>query len=334
MIGPGAESSAGGPGARRVLITGVANFWGEHLARALIADPRVEHVVGIDTRPPSPSIRAQIDNVRADLRAADLRAIIGEGRIDTVVHNDIPGFADTDHTARQLHELTVIGTLALITALHDQPTLRTLVVRSSAAIYGAQAAGPAFFVEELAQRYPLHTRYQRDIGELETLVDGFARRAPAVTVTVLRLQPVVGTTLETPITRLLSSPVVPTVLGFDPQLQFVHEDDSAAVLHHAVLNPVDGPVNIAGDGTVSLSRALRRMGLIGLPLPHPLFDTLSGLGARAGLPRLTPDMVRFVRYGRGVDTTRMHTDLRFEPRYTTIAAIDQVADSKARARAA
>jgi UDP-glucose 4-epimerase len=45
-------------------------------------------------------------------------------------------------------------------------------------------------------------------------------------------------------------------------------------------------------------------------------------------------MVRFVRYGRGVDTTRMHTDLRFEPRYTTIAAIDQVADSKARVRAA
>jgi UDP-glucose 4-epimerase len=328
MVGPGAQSTVDAAPARRVLVTGVANFWGEHLAQQLVDDPQVEHVVGIDTRPPAPRILAQIAHVRADLRAADLRAIVAEHAIDTVVHNDIPGFADTDHSARQLHELTVIGTLALITALHEQPTLRRLVVRSSAAIYGAQAAGPAFFVEELARRFPLHTRYQRDIGELETLVEGFARRAPQVTVTVLRLQPVVGTTLETPITRLLASPVVPTVLGFDPQLQFVHEDDSAAVLFHAVHRAVPGAVNIAGDGTVSLSRALRRMGLIALPLPHPLFDTLSGLGARVGLPRLTPDMVRFVRYGRGVDTTRMHTELRFEPRYTTAEAIDAVAQSK------
>lgn len=329
MVGPGAKRSARAAPARRVLVTGVANFWGEHLAQALIADPQIEHVVGIDTRPPAPQLCDRIEHVRGDLRAADLRAIVHDARIDTVVHNDIPGFADTEHSARELHELTVIGTLALLTALHELPTLRTLVVRSSAAIYGAQAAGPAFFVEELAGRFPLQTRYQRDIGELETLVEAFARREPAVTVTALRLQPVVGTTLETPITRLLSARVVPTVLGFDPQLQFVHEDDSVAVLHHAVHHAVPGAVNVAGEGTVSLSCALKRMGLVGLPLPHPLFDTLSRAGARIGLPRLTPDMVRFVRYGRGVDTTRMRTELRFTPRYTTAQALDAVAAAKA-----
>ncbi len=328
MDGPGAESSVGATPARRILVTGVANFWGEQLARALIDDPRIEHVTGIDTRPPARPVLDRIDHVRADLRAADLREIVADQRIDTVVHNDIPGFADTDHTERQLHELTVIGTLALVTALYDQPTLRRLIIRSSAAIYGAQPAGPAFFVEELAGRFPLTTRYQRDIGELETIVDGFDRRAPHVTVTVLRLQPVVGTTLETPITHLLSAPVVPTVLGFDPQLQFVHEDDSAAVLHHAIHHPVRGPVNIAGEGTVSLSRALHRMGLIALPLPSPVFGQISGLGARLGLPRLTPDMVRFVRYGRGVDTTRMRTELKFVPRYSTAEAIDVVAQSR------
>ena len=238
MDGPGAESSAGPASARRVLVTGVANFWGEQLARALIDDPQIEHVTGIDTRPPAPDVLRR-DRPRP-LRPARRRPAGDRrrSRIDTVVHNDIPGFADTEHTERQLHELTVIGTLALVTALYEQPTLRRLIVRSSAAIYGAQAAGPAFFVEELARRFPLRTRYQRDIGELETIVEAFDRRARDVTVTVLRLQPVVGTTLETPITHLLSAPVVPTVLGFDPQLQFVHEDDSAAVLHHAIHHPV------------------------------------------------------------------------------------------------
>ena len=36
-----------------------------------------------------------------------------------------------------------------------------------------------------------------------------------------------------PLTRYFALPVVPTVLGFDPRLQFVHEDDALEVLRHA-----------------------------------------------------------------------------------------------------
>ena len=146
--------------------------------------------------------------------------------------------------------------------------------------------------------------------------------------TVLRLQPVVGTTLETPITHLLSAPVVPTVLGFDPQLQFVHEDDSAAVLRHAIHHPVAGAVNIAGDGTVSLSRALHRMGLIALPLPAPLFGQLSR-DRRACRPAAAD-----ARHGalRPLRPRRRHDahaqELRFEPRYSTAGAIDAVAQAR------
>ena len=69
-----------------------------------------------------------------------------------------------------------------------------------------------------------------------------------------------GRTLETPITRLLRLPVVPTIMGFDPRLQLLHEDDSVEALAATVRNPVRGAVNVAGPGAMALSRAMRQLG--------------------------------------------------------------------------
>jgi UDP-glucose 4-epimerase len=310
--------------ARRILITGVANFWGTGLARALLADPEVERVVGIDTRTPPPDVASEITLVDADLRAPQLRTLIRAAAVDAIVHTDIPQFPEPGRAARQLHDLTVMGTLQLLAAAGDLPTLRTLVVRGSAAIYGSDPAAPAFLSEEMALR-PGATRFQRDLGEIEKLVDGLARRRADVTCTVLRVQPIIGATLDTPITRLLRAPVVPVMLGFDPRVQVLHEDDSVAVLAHAVHHPVRGAVNVAGAGTISLNAAIRRMGRPAVPVPHPLFGTVAGAARRFGLPPMSEDTIRYLRYGRGVALERMTNDLGFAPRFDTRGAIDAVA---------
>jgi len=315
----------GGPDlARRILITGVANFWGTGLARALLADPAVERVVGIDTRTPPSGVASQITLLDADLRTPQLRTLIRATAVDTIVHTDIPQFPEPGRAARQLHDLTVMGTLSLLAAAGDLPTLRTLVVRGSASIYGSEPAAPAFLSEEMALR-PGATRFQRDLGEIEKLAEGLARRRPDVVCTVLRAQPVIGARLDTPITRLLRAPVVPVMLGFDPRVQVLHEDDSIAVLHRAVHHPVRGAVNVAGAGTISLNAAIRRMGRPAVPVPHPLFGTVAGAARRLGLPPMSDDTVRYLRYGRGVATDRMTEELGFTPRYDTPGAIDAVA---------
>jgi UDP-glucose 4-epimerase len=318
----------GGPDpARRILITGVANFWGAGLARALLQDPEIERIVGIDTRPPPPDVAAGITLVDTDLRAPQLRTLVRASAVDAVVHTDIPQFPEPGRAARQLHDLTVMGTLQLLAAIGDLPTLRTVVVRGSASIYGSAPTAPAFFTEDMASAALERgaTRFQRDLAEIEKLAEGLARRRPDVTCCVLRGQPVIGAKLDTPITRLLRAPVVPTMAGFDPRVQVLHEDDSVAVLAHAVRNPVAGAVNVGGAGTVALSAAIRRMGRIGLPIAHPLFGPITGALQRVGLPPLSEDTVRYLRYGRGVATDRMTEELGFEPRHDTRAAIDAVA---------
>jgi UDP-glucose 4-epimerase len=311
---------------RRVLITGVSGPLGARLATRLAADPGVESVVGIDTRRPPGTLADRITYVEADLRRGELAPILKVAAPHVVIHHDIVQFPEPGRSRRSLHDLNVVGTLQLLAAASEVPALRQLVVRSSASIYGSAPDAPAFIPEGLARTATLHTRFQRDIAELERLVDAFARRHPGVTTTVLRLQPVIGTTLDTPIMRLFRAPVVPTFLGFDPRLQLLLDEDAIGAVAAAVRTPVRGAVNVAADGTVSLARMLRRLGKRALPIASPVYGPTVAALARAGVvPELDDDVIRYLRNGRGVDTTRMRADLRFVPTHTTIAAIDAVA---------
>jgi UDP-glucose 4-epimerase len=311
---------------RRVLITGVANAFGARLARLLASDAGVERVVGVDTRAVDPGLAERIDVVQADLRSPDLAPAVRAAAVDTVVHNDIVQFPEPGRPRATLHDVNVIGTLQLLTMCDGLPTLRAIVVRGSASIYGSEPGAPAFFTEEDADRFPLRTRFQRDIGELERLVGAFARRHPAVICTVLRLQPVVGRDLDTPVNRLVRAPVVPTVLGYDPRVQLLDADDAIDALRRAVLHPVRGAVNVAADGVVSLSRALRHAHRPALPIAGPLWGPLVGAARRAaGQPALPDEIGRYLRFGRGVDTTRMRGELHFRPRHSTLEALGRAA---------
>jgi UDP-glucose 4-epimerase len=307
-------------GARRVLITGLANFWGTRLAARLADDPDVEHVVGIDDRAPAGEMHGRVTFVEGDLRSPDIVHVLRAAAPHVVVHNSMVQFAGAGRSSRTVHDLNVVGTLQLLAACESVPTVRAIVVRASAAIYGATAGDPAFFTEEMAATTSRRTRFQRDLAELEGYVMSFARRNPAVTCTVLRLQPVVGRTLDTPITRLFRAPVFPAVLGYDPRVQLLHEDDSIAALAAAVRTPLKGAVNVAGPDAVSLSRILLHLRRPAVPIPGPVYLTVATALLRPSGVRLTEDFPPFLTHGRGVDTRRLTEELKVEPR-TTLEAV-------------
>jgi UDP-glucose 4-epimerase len=296
--------------ARRVLITGFANFWGPRLAERL-AGEGVEAVIGLDDAAPPEGVPDGVVFVEGDLRSSDLSPLLRAAAPDTIVHNALVQFPDRRNSTRAMHDRNVVGTLQLLAACDGLSTLETLVVRGSAAIYGVAADGPAFYGEEhAASGRALRTRFQRDLGDLESYVQAFARRHPEVCCTLLRLQPVLGRTLDTPITRFLRLPVVPTIMGFDPRLQLVHENDSVEALAATVRRPVRGAVNVAGPGAISLSRAMRTLGRVAVPIPHPLYGTVAGpLG-------FTEDIVRYLRHGRAVDVRRLTGEVGYTPRAT------------------
>jgi len=314
---------------RRVAITGISSHWGIDLARRLERDPAIDYIAGIDDRPP-PVELARTDYIEADLRSPVLSRLLPGTEVDTVIHCGILWYPEPGKAARALHEINVIGTLQLLAACERTESLRTVIVRGSAAIYGCEGAAPSFYTEDLARAHPLRTRFQRDISELEEYFDNFATRHPGLTCCMLRYQPEVGPGLDSPLIRYLTLPVVPVQLGFDPRLQLLHAADATGAIAAAVHNPVRGPVNVAPGGAISLSRALRLLGRPALPLPGPAFNVvMERVNAELGAGGLLGDGIRLLRFGRGVDNRRLVEEVGYEPRYDAAGAIRDVAEKSA-----
>ena len=110
-------------------------------------------------------------------------------------------------------------------------------------------------------------------------------------------------------------------LGFDPRLQLVHEEDALDALLAAVRRPVRGAVNVAGEGTIGLTRMLRLADKQSLPLAPPLFGVALAAARRLGAGDLSEDFRRLLRYGRAVDITRLVEEVGFRPRFSTPAAV-------------
>lgn len=312
---------------RRVLITGISTPLGTQLARRLEADPQVDYLAGVDTTPPRATL-ARTEFIEADIREPSQIGVIPRTRVDTVVHNNILRRPRQGMSPQTAHDINVIGTLQLLAACERADTIRAIVVRGSAGIYGSEPAAPQFFTEEMSRLYPLRTRFQRDVSEIENYFAGYARRRPGVTCTMLRYQPAIGSSLDTQVTRYLAQPVVPTYLGFDPRLQFVHEEDGLGALVAAIKHPVRGAVNVASRGTIGLTRLVRMSGRPSLPLPSPLFGAGVAAMSRIGTPGLSQDFQRLLRYGRAVDLRRLIADVGFHPRYTTVQAVESYLESR------
>ncbi|WP_370249192.1 NAD-dependent epimerase/dehydratase family protein [Nocardioides sp.] len=306
-------------GDRVVLVTGVSRDLGRRCARALADLPDVRRVIGVDVVPPRGDV-GDMSFVRADIRNPVIAKVIAKEDVDTVVHMSViatPGSAGGRNTMK---ELNVIGTMQLLAACQKSPKVTRLVVKSTTTVYGASNRDPAMFTEDMEPRRAPRAGYAKDVAEVEGYVRGFARRRPDCDVALLRCANVIGPHVVSPITSYFRLPVIPTVLGFDARLQFLHEDDLVRVLEHAVTTRTAGTFNLAGDGVLMLSQALRRLQRPAVPMPGVGVGALGSLLRSARMADFSPEQQAFLTYGRGVDTTLMREVLGFEPRFTTAEA--------------
>ncbi|MDN5894999.1 MAG: NAD-dependent epimerase/dehydratase family protein [Nocardioides sp.] len=305
---------------RIVLVTGVSRDLGRRFAREIAQDPAVDRVIGVDIVPPRGDI-GDVSFIRADIRNPVIAKIIVKEDVDTVVHMSVIATPGGVGGRATMKELNVLGTMQLLAACQRAPKLRHLVVKSTTTVYGSSSRDPAMFVEEMNPKRLPRSGYAMDAYEVEGYVRGFARRRPDVRVATLRAANVMGPDVLSPITQYFRLPVIPSVLGFDPRLQFLHDSDLMDVLRHTVLSEgVSGTFNVAGDGIIMLSQAVRRLGRTVVPLPPFAMGGLGSMFRRAGVADFSPEQLAFLTYGRGVDTTRMREELGFTPSHTTASA--------------
>ncbi len=306
---------------RVVLVTGVARTLGGALVRDLNACDGVDRVIGVDVVPPRADL-GRAEFVRADIRNPIIAKVIGAAEVDTVVHLSVTSGPAEAGGRAALKELNVIGTMQLLAACQKAPSLRRLVVKSSTAVYGASRGDPAMFSEGTQPKAAPRSGFAKDASEVEAYVRGFVRRRGDVDTTVLRFANILGAGVDSPITGLFGLPVVPTILGYDARLQFVHPLDALAVLRLAATEQHRGTYNVAGDGVLLLSQAARRAGKPTVPVAGLAARFAGGLLRRGGVS-LSPELITFLTHGRVVDTAKLKTEFGYTPVYSTAAAFEE-----------
>jgi UDP-glucose 4-epimerase len=300
---------------KRVLVTGLSTYWGGRLAQALERDPSVEAIIGVDNEEPQVELE-RTEYVKVGAQHALLRRVVEAAEIDTVVDTRLVVDSSTT-TQAKAHENNVIGTMNILAACSgsDSP-VRKFVFKSSAHYYGCEQDDPAFFEETMGRPHPPRTPIERDIVEAEASVNEFAEKSSNVSVTLLRFANVLGPDVRTSHIQLLSLPVVPMILGFDPRYQFVHEDDVVSALEHAARNTLPGLFNVAADGVLALTEVAGLLGKSYAPILPPWGTGLAAAALRRLGLRIPPEMLNQLRFGRGVDNRR-YKAVGFSYRYTS-----------------
>ena len=283
-------------------------------------DPSVDVIVGLDRFEPTIALE-RTEFVRSDASYSILARIVKAAQIDTILHTFLV-VDSTQMSGRSLHEINVIGTMNLLAAASaPESSVRNVVVKSSSLVYGSSAEDPVWFREESRRMHAPRTKVEKSLIEVEGYLRDFAEDNPHVCVSLLRMSNVLGPDITTPLSSALELPLVPAILGFDPRLQFVHEDDVLRAVLFALERDLPGIYNVAGDGLIPWSEAAAICGKRLAPI-SPYFTELAAAPLRRlGIVDLPPEALSLLRHGRGVDTRKIKK-AGFTFKHTSAGAVE------------
>jgi UDP-glucose 4-epimerase len=264
-----------------IAITGLRTFVGRRLAERLLAQRPAPRVVGVDLRRPhgfAPSSRFHAVDLTEPTADGRLAELFDKERVEVVVHAAFR--TDPDPDVEQDHELETIGSLHVMHACAAAKVQR-LVLASSTMLYGPRPDNPNFLSESHPLRGHPDAHNVENRREAEALLADWVRRHPHTEVTVLRSCWVMGPTYFDHVVRYFARPIVPTLLGYDPLIQFVHEEDCLRAFERATLESHPGIFNVVGRGVLPLSTVLRLAGKRALPLPPPLLYRLRAVPSQS-----------------------------------------------------
>ena len=312
----------------RIVIVGATGNVGSSLVRRLVADPAIEHVIGVARRPPS----MQIERVgwrRADIVVDDLEAIFR--RADVVVH--LAWAIQPSHDESVTRRVNVAGSERVLGAA-AAAGVRRVVYASSVGAYS-----PGSHLRPVSESWPTEgissSFYSRHKAAVERILDRF--EATADVPRIVRLRPALTFKRDaaTEIRRLFLGPffpnamlrrgvlpVVPVVRGL--AFQAVHADDVAEAYRLAVHADAPGAFNVAAEPILSLVDVAELLEARTLRVSSAIVRRAAELSWRARLQPTPPGWIDMGMHTPRMSTERIERELGWRPRHTARHALAEL----------
>jgi len=312
---------------KKVLVTGVSGYIGGALCRRLEHADWCVRVDGCDLRAPLDKAD-KVHYRELDINDPGLAEWVADCAPDVVVH--LAFVLNPMHDEARMRRINVGGTRAVLHAAAAAGT-RQVMVASSGTAYGAWPDNPVPLHETDPIRPHPTFQYAREKAEVETLCADFMAAHPEVVFSIIRPCVLYGPNVRNYLSRMLTGlPTVVGLAGYDPDLQFVHEDDVARAILTILEKDARGAFNIAPPDTLTMEETLGMTGKRVVRLPEwvlvPLADfmwrhRINVLGAPSSF-------LDYLRYPWVLDSGRLVDELEFEFRYTSREALTVMLRSK------
>ncbi len=307
-------------GRQTVLVTGVCGRLGKRLVRAL---HRNVNVVGVDRRPfadkPKDVVHEQLD-----MRRKKLKDVFRNFKIDAVVHLGI--MHDPRASAAEHHSWNVAGFSKLLDYV-SQFSVPKLVVLSSANAYGPQPGNAQFLTEDSPLLGGQNFSDIRDLIEVDMLAQSFFWKVPSTETVVLRPVHIVGT-VRNAASNFLRLSTIPTVMGFDPMVQIIHEDDVVQSIVHALAPNKRGVFNLAGTEPLPLSRLVALTGKPTVSIPYAIAAPVLRQMWNFRLTTFPAPELDHIRFVCMVDDRRSRDELDFHPKHEAKDCVASLSSGK------
>ncbi len=303
----------------RVLISGMGGELGTRVATLLERESWVGAISGIDIDPPRGRLRrSEFHRFEPGDRRRTVR-IVREFEPEVVLHLGVyePHARSTPAAAAARNQSVAVSVLGAAT---DCRSLQAVVVRSGIEVYGRRRGSPVRPDESVAPD-PTTAFGHQLLGVEQIATD--AARAAEVPLTLLRLAPVLGAHIPSPLGRLLRLPVMPVNMLADPAFTLLHVDDAARAVLVAARAQVNGPLNIVSSGAVTTVQAARLGGRLPMPVVGPQWKVAALLTNLLGAP-LPDHVLELVRRGRVADGALALEVLGFSPSRSTIDVVRRI----------
>jgi UDP-glucose 4-epimerase len=298
----------------KVLITGISGPLGRMVARKLLADGH--EIFGIDRRP-WPDAPNDVEMFRADIRKRPAEDVFRTRRPEAVVH-----MATVTHlTARRTEDryrINLGGTQAVFDHCNSYGVEHCIFVGRHT-FYGAAPDSPMYHTENEPPMAMTTFPELSDLVAADLYAGSALWRFPNLVTTVLRFVYRLGPTRSGTLASFLRGPRVPTVMGFDPLFQFMHEGDVVAAIAATLDQRVRGVFNVSGPQPVPLSLLVEVTGRQRIPVPEPVFNLALG---RFGLPPLPRGALNHVKYPVVVDSSAFHEATQWTNQYDEVQCME------------
>lgn len=306
----------------RAFVTGMGGELGSRVAMFLEGERTVDAVGGVDIDPPRRRLGRSTFFARIDPR----------DRVKTM--KAVRDFAPTALLHLGVYEpharvapagaaeQTIAGTVAVLDAALEMGGITSIVLRSGIEVYGRGRGAPSVPDESVVAE-PTNG-FGRTLLRTESLIIDAARQSGA-RATLLRLAPVVGPHVASPLGRYLRLPIVGCNGMADPAFSVLHAEDAARAIVHALLAGAVGTYNVVASDAVTASQAALLGSRVPLPIIGPAWLAVAKLAELAGAP--VPDHVlELLRRGRSADGGRFEAEVGFHAARSTPEVIRDLYD--------